>query len=70
MKLSSVLMGTAPVDVNASDVTVDLTLKAPPKVEGVVHLVPGARQTGAMRASIRGEISGQVAPVPVNNRRK
>jgi hypothetical protein len=63
----SVLTGTAPVDVNASDVTVDFTLKAPPKIEGVVHLVPGARQTGAMRVSIRGEISGQLATVPVKN---
>jgi hypothetical protein len=32
-------MGTAPVDVNASDVTVDLTLKAPPKLEGVALVV-------------------------------
>jgi len=58
-----VLMGTSPVDVNGSDVTVDLALKPPSKIEGVVHLVPGARPRGPILVSIRGEVSGSVATV-------
>ena len=53
------------VDVAGSDVTMDLDLKAIPKVEGSVHLVPGARQTGAIRVSMRSEASGAVATTTV-----
>ncbi len=61
------LAATASVDVNGSDVTVDLTLKPPPKVEGTVHLVPGASPKGAILVSIRGEVSGSVATARVRS---
>ncbi len=53
--------GSATIDVAGSDVTADLDLKPIPKVEGSVHLVPGARQTGAIQVLIRSEATGAVA---------
>jgi hypothetical protein len=62
---SSVLGASTAVDVNGSGVTADLALKPFPKVEGVVHLAPGASQKSAIVVSMRGELSGGVGTVTV-----
>jgi hypothetical protein len=63
----SALGASAAVDVNGSDVTVDLALKPPPKVEGTLHLAPGVVQSSAIGVSIRGEASGSIGRATVQS---
>ena len=60
---SNAFGATAPVEVNGSDLTVNLDIKPLSRIDGTIHLPPGVVAAVPVTVSLRGAVSGAVRTV-------